>query len=238
MMRVKQLGRHHGPGRRILVYWATQLLRVWFATCRITVVGRELEERFAWREEKAVVGTWHRSALFLVWYYRRLRPVVMFSRSRDGELIAGYAENLGVVAARGSSSRGGTTALRAMLRHLRRPGHRKAATVLDGPRGPRFTVQPGMLQLARSAGVPFLPVVMSAAPAITLRRTWDRTLIPLPFSRVVVSYGEPLNISTEIRGPRLEAKCREVEILLNRLRREADRMVGYRDDDRRDRRAG
>ncbi len=228
----------HGRGRQFLVYWATLILRVWFATCRITIVGRDVHERFILGDEKLVGGTWHRGALFLVWFYRRVRPMIMFSRSRDGELIAGYAENLGVVAARGSSSRGGTTALRAMLRHLRRPGHRKAATVLDGPRGPRFTVQPGMLQLARSAGVPFLPVVMSAAPAITLRRTWDRTLIPLPFSRVVVSYGEPLNIGTEIRGPRLEAKCREVEILLNRLRREADRMVGYRDDDRRDRRAG
>ncbi len=235
MMRVKQLGRHHGPGRRILVYWATQLLRVWFATCRITVVGRELEERFAWREEKAVVGTWHRSALFLVWYYRRLRPVVMFSRSRDGELIAGYAENLGVRAVRGSSSRGGVNALRTMIRFLRRPGPRKAATVLDGPRGPRFVARPGMLQLARNAGVPFIPLVMSASPAVTLKRTWDHTLIPLPFSRVVVIYGRPLTIGADIRGPQLEATCREVGDLLNRLRREADHRVGYRPPDRSDR---
>ncbi len=229
MMRVKAFAKRNGRGRQILVYWATQLLRVWFATCRVTVIGREIEHRYAHVEDKVVVGTWHRGALFLVWYYRRLRPMVMFSRSRDGELIAGYAENLGVRAARGSSSRGGTSALRTMLRHLHAPGPRKAATVLDGPRGPRFTVQPGMLQLARNAAVPFLPVVMSAAPAITLRRTWDRTLIPLPFSRVVVCYGEPLTIGTEIRGPRLQAKCREVEALLNQLRREADRLVGYRE---------
>ncbi len=232
MIRAKELAKHHGRGRRILVYWTTQLLRIWFATCRITVVGREIEHRFARVEDKVVVGTWHRGALFLVWYYRRLRPMVMFSRSRDGELIAGYAENLGVRVARGSSSRGGASALRTMLRYLQRAGHRKAATVLDGPRGPRFLVQPGMLQLARNAGVPFLPVVMSAAPAVTLARTWDRTVIPLPFSRVVVSYGPPMTIGREIRGPRLEAKCREVEALLNRLRREADRMVGYRDSGR------
>ena len=53
--------------------------------------------------------------------------------------------------------------------------------------------------------------------------------VPLPFSRVVVCYGEPLTIGTEIRGPRLQAKCREVEALLNQLRREADRLVGYRE---------
>ncbi len=228
MMPVKGLAKGHGRGRRFLVYWATILLRIWFASCRITVIGREIEQRFARQEAKAVVGTWHRGALFLVWYYRRLRPMVMFSRSRDGDLIAGYAENLGVRAARGSTSRGGTTALREMLRHLQAPGPRRAATVLDGPRGPRFTVQAGMLQLARSAGVPFVPVVMSAAPAITLTRTWDRTLIPLPFSRVVVSYGDPLTIGAEIRGSRLDAKCQEVQSMMNRLRREADQMVGYR----------
>ncbi len=229
MMPVKGLAKGHGRGRRFLVYWATILLRIWFASCRITVIGREIEQRFARQEAKAVVGTWHRGALFLVWYYRRLRPMVMFSRSRDGDLIAGYAENLGVRAARGSTSRGGTTALREMLRHLQAPGPRRVATVLDGPRGPRFTVQAGMLQLARSAGVPFVPVVMSAAPAITLTRTWDRTLIPLPFSRVVVSYGDPLTIGAEIRGSRLDAKCQEVQSMMNRLRREADQMVGYRD---------
>lgn len=226
-MRTRHLAKGHGRGRRFLVYGATWLLRAWFATCRITIVGQEVHDRFALGNEKAVGGTWHRGALFLVWFYRRLRPMVMFSRSRDGELIAGYAERLGVVVTRGSSSRGGASALRAMIRHLRRPGPRKVATVLDGPRGPRFRVQPGMLQLARATGVVFIPIAMSAAPAITLTRTWDRTLIPLPFSRVVVCYGRPLTIGTEIRGPRLDAKCREVEAILDRLRRDADRRAGY-----------
>ena len=218
----------HGRGRRFLVYGATWLLRAWFATCRITIVGREVHERFILGDEKMVGGTWHRGALFLVWFYRRVRPMVMFSRSRDGDLIAGYAERLGVRVARGSSSRGGASALRAMIRHLHRPGPHKAATVLDGPRGPRFKAQPGMLQLARNAGVVFIPIAMSAAPAITLTRTWDRTLIPLPFSRVVVLYGQPLTIGAEIRGPRMEAMCRDVEAVLNRMRCDADRRVGYR----------
>jgi lysophospholipid acyltransferase (LPLAT)-like uncharacterized protein len=206
------------------------MLRVWFATCRITVVGRDVHERFILGNEKMVAGTWHRGAIFLVWFYRRVRPMIMFSRSRDGGLIADYAENMGVLAVRGSSSRGGATALRTMIQYLRRPGARKVATVLDGPRGPRFVAQAGMLQLARNARVPFIPLVMSAAPAMTLRRTWDRTLIPLPFSRVVVCYGPPQFIGPEVRGPRLEAKRRDVETLLNQLRHEADRRVGYTAD--------
>jgi lysophospholipid acyltransferase (LPLAT)-like uncharacterized protein len=221
---------NHGRRRQILVYWATMILRVWFATCRVTVVGRDVHERFILGKEKLVGGTWHRGAIFLVWFFRRVHPMVMFSRSRDGGLIADYAQNMGVQAVRGSSSRGGTAALRTMIRYLRRPGVRKVATVLDGPRGPRFVAQPGMVQLARNADVPFIPLAMSAAPAITLSRTWDRTLIPLPFSRVVVCYGQPLIIGPEVRGPRLEAKRREIEAILNRLRREADQRAGYQTD--------
>jgi lysophospholipid acyltransferase (LPLAT)-like uncharacterized protein len=226
-------GRHrqnHGRRRQILVYWATMILRVWFATCRVTVVGRDVHERFILGKEKLVGGTWHRGAIFLVWFFRQVRPMVMFSRSRDGGLIADYAEHMGVRAVRGSSSRGGTAALRAMIRYLRRPGARKAATVLDGPRGPRFVAQAGMVQLARNAGVPFIPLAMSAAPAITLTRTWDRTLIPLPFSRVVICYGQPLMIGPEVRGPHLEAKRREIEAIMNCLRREADQRSGYQTD--------
>ena len=220
---------NHGRRRQILVYWATLILRIWFATCRIKIVGRDVHERFIVSSEKMVAGTWHQGAIFLVWFYRQVRPMIMFSRSRDGGLIADYAENMGVRAVRGSSSRGGAAALRTMIRYLHRPGARKAATVLDGPRGPRYVAQPGMLQLARNAGVPFIPLAMAAAPAITLRRTWDRTLIPLPFSRVVVCYGRPQTIGPEIRGARLEAKCREVETILNRLRREADQRAGCTD---------
>ena len=228
LMESGRQNQNHGRRRQILVYWATTILRLWFATCRITVVGRDVHDRFIVGNEKMVAGTWHRGAIFLVWFYQRVRPMIMFSRSRDGGLIADYAANMGVRAVRGSSSRGGAAALRTMLRYLRRPGARKAATVLDGPRGPRFVAQPGMLQLARNARVPFIPLVMSAAPAITLRWTWDHTLIPLPFSRVVVCYGRPQNIDPEVRGPHLETKRLEIEALLNRLRREADQRVGYK----------
>lgn len=233
MLSAKRPPEHRGRRRQILIYWATLILRFWFTSCRVTIVGQDVHERFILGNEKLVGGTWHRGALFLVWFFRRVRPMIMFSRSRDGELIARYAENLGARVVRGSSSRGGTAALRTMIRYLRRPGARKAATVLDGPRGPRFVAQPGMLQLARNAGVPFIPLAMSAAPTITLARTWDRTMIPLPFSRVVVSYGQPLTIGADVRGPRLEAKCREVEAILNRLRREADQLAGYQTDRRR-----
>ncbi len=214
---------------RIVAGFGARVLKLWFATCRLTIVGREIYERYGLGEGGTVGATWHRGAIFLVWFFRRIHPMIMFSRSRDGDLLAGFAERLGVIPVRGSSSRGGGEALRKMTEFLSGPGLRKAATVLDGPRGPRCVAKKGMIVLAREAGVPLVPIMVSAHPAITLRKTWDRTLIPLPFSRAVVMFGEPWTIPRDLSGGDLEALRQEVEDTLNAMMREADRMTGYQE---------
>jgi lysophospholipid acyltransferase (LPLAT)-like uncharacterized protein len=218
-------------GHGLIIRLATVLVNLWFATCRVTVVGRSFHERFILGERSVVGATWHRNALFLVWYFRRQRPMIMISPSRDGDLLAGFAARLGIVPVRGSSSRGGQAALQAMQRFLESSGGGKAATVLDGPRGPRLVAKKGMIVLAKETGIPLLPIAMSAAPAWTLMKTWDRTLIPLPFSRVVVMYREPWEVPPDLDEAGLEAMRREVETVLNRMRREADTLAGYRDPD-------
>ena len=219
--------------RRKLITWlvvniGTPIIHVWFSTCRIQVEGINLQRRFLEGNEKTVAGTWHRCAIFLVWYFRKSRPLVLFSRSRDGELIAGVAQKLGAVPVRGSTSRGGREALREMLKFMAQPGRRHAATVLDGPRGPRFNAKPGMLFLAKHAGVPLVPLMFSAHPALTLRSAWDRTIIPLPFSRVLVSYGQPLQIPGNTRSAELESLRLKMESTLNRMMVEADARTGYK----------
>ncbi len=216
-------------GHRLLVRLAVPLFRTWFATCRIRIVGRSIHEGYVRGGASGIGATWHRNSIFLVWFFRRQHPMILFSRSRDGELIARFAEALGVVPVRGSSSKGGKEAFREMLRHLSRPGARRVATVLDGPRGPRYRAKKGMILLAQKAGKPLMPIMMSAHPAITLRRTWDRTLIPLPFSRVVVIYREPWRIPPTASKAELDALCRRFEATLNDMRVEADRLAGHRD---------
>ncbi len=212
---------------RLVITLAARILNLWFSTCRITIVGEEHHRRFALGSEKAIGATWHRGAIFLVWFFRRARPMILFSRSRDGELIAGFAQKLGVIPVRGSTSRGGRDALRCMVNFLRGPGGRKVATVLDGPRGPRCVAKKGMLALAKMARVPLLPVMVSAWPALTLKKTWDRTMIPLPFSRVLVVYRDPWSIPRDCRGEELEAFRRRVEDTLNQMMHDADRRTGY-----------
>lgn len=214
---------------RLIVGLGTLVCRLWFATCRVRIVGRDLHARYVLGRHPLVGASWHRNAIFMVWFFRRQHPAVMFSRSHDGELLARFAARLGVVPVRGSTSRGGHTALRAMLRHLRRPGGGKVATVVDGPRGPRGVAKSGMIVLAKMAGAPLLPVMMSAHPAITLSRTWDRTLIPLPFSRVTVSYAPPWIVPPDLDAEGMERLRAEVEATLNRMMREADAGSGYRE---------
>ncbi len=218
-------------GRRIrdwlIINVGTVVFRLWFATCRITLIGGDVYRKYTQSPYPAVVGTWHRGAIFLVWFFRRLKPMIMFSRSNDGELIAGFAEKLGVIPVRGSSSRGGGQALRTMVKFLGGNGSRLAATVLDGPRGPRFVAKRGLLFLAKIGKAPLVPVVVSAWPAVTLKRSWDRTLIPLPFSRVIVMIGDPIHIPQETDSAGLGDIRVMVENTLKGMVRQADAATGY-----------
>jgi lysophospholipid acyltransferase (LPLAT)-like uncharacterized protein len=213
---------------RLIINLAAFLLNLWFSTCRITIIGRRFHDQFVLGDDKAVGATWHRGAIFLVWFFRRIHPMIMFSRSKDGELISGYAEKLGIVTVRGSSHRGGREAFREMVRFLRLPGSRKVATVLDGPRGPRCIAKNGMIRLAMVTGVPLIPIMVSAHPALTIHMAWDKTLIPLPFSKVVVMYGEPWRPARQMRETEVEFLRQEVEGKLNQMLRRCDDMVGYR----------
>ena len=147
----------------------------------------------------------------------------MISHHRDGEFITRTAARFGVNAVRGSTSRGGAAALRAMLKVLKR-GEFVGITP-DGPRGPRMRAQMGAIVLAQMAGVPIMP----ATYAVSRRRvagSWDRFIIALPFSRGVYLWGEPVSVPRDADADLLEAKRLELENELNRLCDEADRMVG------------
>jgi lysophospholipid acyltransferase (LPLAT)-like uncharacterized protein len=216
------------PLQRLIISVSVKLLNVWFSTCRIRIIGRDIHDKYITGPARVVGATWHRGAIFLVWFYRNQHPMIMFSRSRDGDLLAGFAEKLGIVPARGSSGKGGREAVDEMNYFLHQPGSRKAATVLDGPRGPRYAAKTGMIVLAKEAATPLLPIAVSAWPAVTLKKTWDHTIIPMPFSTVTVVYRRPWIIPPEASGEDIEQVRREVEETLNAMMAEADNDAGYR----------
>jgi hypothetical protein len=133
----------------------------------------------------AVYAFWHRCLLASAWRFRNHGVTILISRSFDGELIARTVERLGFVAIRGSSSRDGAAGLRNLQRAYV-AGHYCAITA-DGPRGPAQVAKPGVVQLAKLVDSPVGAFYVHPHSAWQAN-SWDRFLIPKPFSRVTVAW--------------------------------------------------
>jgi len=145
---------------------------------------------------------WHNRLLGPLIPHRNCQAGVVISQSRDGELITRIVEGFGYVGLRGSSSRGGSDALRAVLRHLR--NGKDIAFTPDGPRGPRYTVHPGVIYVAQRTGVPVVPIGVAYSRKVVFG-SWDRFQLPLPLGTVCLRYGEPLVLGADLS----EAAARE-----------------------------
>jgi lysophospholipid acyltransferase (LPLAT)-like uncharacterized protein len=169
----------------------THLLTVAFrclaATWRFEIRGGHHHEQVA--GSPFLFALWHHTLLPLLWWHRRRRITLLVSRHRDGTLVASAAARLGYDLARGSSTRGGATAYRHVLRAL--AAGATVAVTPDGPAGPPGVVKPGVIRAALRARVPVLPVCAHVDRAWRLR-SWDRLVVPQPFARVIVEYGEPV----------------------------------------------
>lgn len=163
----------------------------------------------------------HESLVVAAWLFRDLGYCVAVSQSRDGSLVASTLEALGYAEpARGSSSRGGSAAFLALLRQLELGT--TVAVLVDGPRGPAGIAKPGIAALARHCATPIQPLAFSARPALRLS-SWDRSLVPLPFARVVCVFGEPIHPGDREDDGQDEGLAREVSEALATLARAATR---------------
>jgi lysophospholipid acyltransferase (LPLAT)-like uncharacterized protein len=199
-------------------------VRLLGATLRVSEAHREIVEPLWATGSPIVYVVWHGRMFLIPYLYGRHRTVhVLASRSRDGEIIARFAHGFGFRVLRGSTSRGASTALRALARLLR-DERAEVAIIPDGPRGPRYVAQPGAVLLAKLGRAPIVPVGLGAAPATRLS-SWDEFLLPHPFARLVVAFGEPLAVPADADHEALERGRRELEAALIRVTREADRLA-------------
>lgn len=216
-------------GYALLVPIGVGLLRLFWSTCRIERVqgGEYLEGRLL-SGQTAVVCYWHRHQL-LCWRYlcgligRGARIGWLISASVDGEVPAAVARRIGGgLVFRGSTTAGGAQALRAMSKALMREGISIGVTP-DGPSGPHSQFKPGVVKLAQLSGAPLVPLAWSARHAWVLR-TWDRFVIPRPFTRVVLVVGEPLFVPRGADDAEVERIQREMEARMQRLFEQAWEM--------------
>ena len=207
-------------GSRILSRLAGALLFLHRATLR---VEREHFDRYLGLKAQGVpilFALWHGRMFLSIQAHRHEEIVTMASQSKDGEIIAGWLERNGYSVVRGSSTRGGSEALREMVRRIRSGSN--AALTVDGPTGPPRRAQPGIVQLARLTGGWILPVSSSSGRPKFLR-SWDRYLVPMPFSKNVVLYGEPFPVGLEEPDEDVQ---RRLEASLDGATAEADRIAG------------
>lgn len=203
--------RFPGLGLRLFGPVVAGLLRLLGATWRLEVRGEDPRTR---SREPQLAALLHQSLVVTAWLFRDRGYGVAVSRSRDGDLVASCLRALGYAEpARGSSSRGGGAVLVSLLRQLE--AGTTVAVLVDGPRGPAGIAKPGIAALARLAGRPVQPVALTAYPALRLG-SWDRTLLPLPFARVVCGFGAP------IAGDDEEAVRESVERALAALQRQVE----------------
>ncbi len=209
--------------RHILPWLVLWFYRAWVATWRTTVVHSKAFQAMLDNGRPCVLAHWHRDELAVVRYVGTYRVATMTSNSRDGQLIDFVIRHLGGVTAKGSSSGGGASGLRALIR-LMKAGHCTSMAV-DGPRGPIFKAKPGVFELSKLTGAAIIPVGVASQSRIIFEKSWNKARLPKPFTRVVVICGEPLEVDVrkepDLHSPqlaeRLEASitgtCQEAEAL-------------------------
>jgi lysophospholipid acyltransferase (LPLAT)-like uncharacterized protein len=175
--------------QRIAVALGPVALRLLYVTWRVREINGA---RWRWlRAEKQpfVFALWHGQLLPLVVRHRSQGVKILVSEHRDGEVIAQIARRLGLDTIRGSTTRGGARALLAMCNALQSGA--VVAVTPDGPRGPARSFAAGAIVAAQRAGAPIVAIGVSASRAWRLR-SWDRFMIPKPFSRVTIAYSDPV----------------------------------------------
>jgi lysophospholipid acyltransferase (LPLAT)-like uncharacterized protein len=186
---------------------------------KIRWIGEENIKPIRERKGKVLYAFWHGRMLILSYSHRRKKNQVLISQHRDGEIIARIIERLGFGTVRGSSTQGGYKAILQMANRAKK-GYDLAITP-DGPKGPAFQVQPGTAYIAQKSEIPIIPITNSAQKRWTLN-SWDKFIIPKPFSKAVIIIGKPIYVPGELSPEEVDLKNMELQENLNRLTQKAD----------------
>lgn len=200
---------------RVAAYAVAGFLRAVYATAKIKILQPEIHEHLLSSPGGSYIGVfWHKHIGLPLAIFSKPSCACLVSRSRDGELLARIMVALGLKAIRGSSSsidgrnKGGSTALRQLLRSAE-AGFYPVVTP-DGPKGPPEKIKAGVIHLAAMSEIPIVPIGIAVSRSIRLS-TWDGTLIPFPFARVVLSYGDFLRIEKSDDPSVIESMKNELE---------------------------
>lgn len=208
-----------------LCWIGAQYIRLVRATGQWRVEGADIPASY-WRDGKPfILAFWHGRIMMMPYCWQRDKPInMLISQHRDGQFIARTVSHFGIDTVAGSSSKGGSAALRAMLRSLKQG--QSVGITPDGPRGPRMRASDGVVHVARMAGVPVIPCGFSAKRR-KLLGSWDRFALAFPFSQGLFVWGEPIQVPADATPEQLEEARAAVENGLTAVTQSADRAMGH-----------
>ena len=206
--------------RRLIPYLVYAYVSFVGLTTRVRVVRGGVPQRLRAENRRFIYAFWHQRQVFFTYTHRNVGAAVLVSRSKDGEVIAETMRLSRIGAVRGSSTRGGSAAVRQLMDVLE--SGLDIGITPDGPKGPAREVKEGVVFLAQKLGAPILPIANALSRKLEFPKAWDRFQVPLPFGRAAVVYGEPIEI---LAGDDLADKSAEVKAALDRITAEADRLA-------------
>ncbi|RPJ03679.1 MAG: DUF374 domain-containing protein [Deltaproteobacteria bacterium] len=209
----KKLVEWFGPS---LAYWTIKILG-W--TMRLEEVHAEIPGSFQGKGTPGIGAFWHGRLLMMPLVYKGKKLSFLVSAHRDGQIVGRALKRFGYQAILGSTTRKGFSAFKQMLRANQEGSD--IALAPDGPKGPRYRVQIGVIELAKLTGRPVVPLTFSASRR-KLLKTWDQFLLPCPFSRGVFIWGEPVYVNPDGDRVHLEERRALLEKRLNELTEQAD----------------
>ena len=164
---------------------------------------------------------WHRHIFFIIYKFRKSMARPLISLSKDGELVAQIAVEFGLNPIRGSSSKGGMRAFLALIRTIRQIKNPQILITADGPKGPAKKIKDGIILLAQKTSVPIIPITWNSTRTKIFEKSWDRFMIPLPFSQITFFYGHPIYIPSDLKREDIPAFKLEIEREIRDLEKKA-----------------
>lgn len=199
------------------------LLYIYTRTLRVKFEGTEKVRMHLESGGKVIISSWHQrffGGFFLPQIFK-WSPCIIISQSRDGDFISKVVSHIGWIPVRGSSKRGGKQASQAMTKGVNE--HHIGGHIVDGPTGPPHIIKPGLISLAKNTGAVICPGIVSYENA-WMAKSWDRFMIPKPFSRVLFRFGSIFPVPKISSNEQFESFRRELEEDLIREYETADNI--------------